>query len=266
MKFKKSGILLLAVTTLFASIILPSSVSAEDSVSRNDVNFQGVHVLKTELNEGKIANQKTGSTDASFFAENDKATPFADDIGCYSQPDTPQLTGDIGLACSRFGAPVQLSTNKITIVNGVALEYTIKDGQFAVFTRPDLYYYQEQATQSWFNAAVGKFTQTFTTGYGTYLTYKVAGKNPYMAKLMDKFRNQKPFPYGNWALGAGAWMLANEVPLWGDIIAAPVPAAGTKEVIVYLSKTGKDNTWHYRTRFTISPSGSVTYKTWTVGI
>lgn len=52
---------------------------------------------------------------------------------------------------------------------------------------------------------------------------------PYMARLLElKDRFEKPFQYGDYALGVLAWMQQEKHRLGGDITSASVPKSGTK--------------------------------------
>ncbi|NTU30658.1 hypothetical protein HPY27_10940 [Brevibacillus sp. HB1.1] len=91
------------------------------------------------------------------------------------------------------------------------------------------------------NQYSGKFAQKAVEGAGTYVSFKIGIKIPYMVillKLKDRF--EKPFQYGDYALGALVWMQQEKVPLWGDIISASVPKSGTEISLIYISETGKD--------------------------
>lgn len=219
------------------------------------------------MKNGEIKELKSGVIQEGYFKENDQVSPFADDIGCYSIPNTTTAkASEITPFCEKFGSPAELTTSKVVIAEGYAVEFMIVDGRFTLVKRPDMHYDEQGigVTQTWLNATLGKFTQLGTQFAGTFLSYKVAGKVPYMSKLMDKYRNHQYFPYANNAMKVGLWQIQNQVPVYGDVIATPVPKAGTQEVVVYLSKTGKANTWHHRARFVIEPSGKISYNTWIV--
>jgi hypothetical protein len=203
---------------------------------------------KVKLNEGNIENEETFVDNTWKGSENIKriVLPRKVDPGC-----------GCGLDAAKF------STN-MTYIDDVPIEYTIRDGHLVVFERPGLYYYKQNATQTWLNEYFGKVASFGAEGVGTYASYKVVSKVPYIARLLDKYGKELPYNFGDWTIAAGTYMAQQNIPLWGKIIATPVPSAGTKEVLVYVSKTGKDNTWYYRIRFTVNTDGSLTITKWTV--
>ncbi|GIN88460.1 hypothetical protein J6TS2_48460 [Heyndrickxia sporothermodurans] len=107
-------------------------------------------------------------------------------------------------------------------------------------------------------------TKIISNGFGTFVTMKGAKKVPYIARLYDKANKAKPYNWGDYAKTGSSAMVQYNAPFWGKIVSAPVPSAGTKTVIVYVSKTGKDYTWDRRISFTIKKDKSITYKKWRV--
>jgi len=59
-------------------------------------------------------------------------------------------------------------------------------------------------------------------------------------------------------------MVTYNTPIIGPTLYTAVPLVGTKEIIVYISETGKDNTWHYRYRTVVARDGSYTISKWYV--
>lgn len=57
-------------------------------------------------------------------------------------------------------------------------------------------------------------------------------------------------------------MITFSTPISNKITYSPVPTAGTKELIVYVKRSGA-SAWNHRVRFVLS-SGSLTTKTWVV--
>lgn len=167
--------------------------------------------------------------------------------------------------CGCGSNPKQIRTDMLDI-KGVPLEYTIRDGNLVIFPRPGLYYYKQNARQTWLNEYTAKVVSTWAEGYGTYVSYKIVSRVPYIARLLNLSGREVPYNFSDWAVSAGSYMAQKEVPLWGKIISANIPSAGTKEVVVYISKTGKDRTWHYRARFVVDDDGNLTIRKWTVGL
>lgn len=160
--------------------------------------------------------------------------------------------------CGTYENPIRIPTNTLDLYD-IPLEYGFVNGQFVFMQRPGLYYYTQNATQSHFNMITGKFASTVANGYATFGIFKGINKIPYMAKL---FKNNAPAPYnyGDWAKTMSSWMIQQKVPLWSKIVSAGVPSVGTKEVLVYISTTGKDNTWHRRVNFQIKPDKTITIR------
>lgn len=208
--------------------------------------------LRVKLNTGKTENVLTSVDDTwkntvNSSTNRDRIIPRANECDCgYS-----------------YSSPAQLQTNMVN-VSGVPIEYVVRNGQFVVFERPDLYYYQQNASVTWFDEVTGKVAQLGVEGLGTYASYKVVANFPYIARLLDQWGGPRPYTFGDFTLLASSYMVQTQIPLWGRIVATPVPATGTKQVLVYVSKTGNDYTWNYRASFTLSPDGSITYSTWYV--
>lgn len=59
-------------------------------------------------------------------------------------------------------------------------------------------------------------------------------------------------------------MQQEKVTLWGDIISASVPKNATEISLIYISETGKDNSWKYRTRLEVEKDGAVKVDHWVV--
>ncbi|MEQ6378776.1 hypothetical protein RZN25_18435 [Bacillaceae bacterium S4-13-56] len=159
--------------------------------------------------------------------------------------------------------PVSVPTNVIN-VEGIPLEYAIIDGEFTILERAEYHYYVQNAEQGWFNAAMGTFAKTVYNGYGSWLVYKGIDKIPYVSKVINTTSKETLHDYGSYAKAASSVMIQNNAPLWGVVASAPVPSWGTKEVVIYISETGADYSWHNRVRFVISPDNEVSYSTWYV--
>lgn len=210
----------------------------------------GVDIIETNAKE-EIQNMETiidntWEDSPDIFPDSDnKVTLFREDCGC----------DDV----------IQKKTNMIYIGGEMPLEYTIHKGRLVVMKRPDLHYYTQNFEQTWWNQYSGKFAQKASEGLGTYVSFRIGGKLPYMARLLKlKDRGEKPFQYADYAFGVLGYMEQEQIPLWGDIISAGVPKSGTEISIVYISKTGKDNSWKYRARFEVEDDGTVKIDHWTV--
>jgi hypothetical protein len=170
-------------------------------------------------------------------------------------------------ACScgggSYGSPIRIKSNTIDMWD-IPLEYGFANGQFVIMRRPGVYYYKQNATTTYFNEITADITQKISTGFSSFILYKGIDKIPYMARLYNYLNQPAPYNWGDYTKLASAWQLEKRLPIWGRIMSAPVPSSGTKQVIVYISKTGKDYTWHRRVSFTISPDKSITIKKWWV--
>ncbi|BAH42898.1 hypothetical protein BBR47_19210 [Brevibacillus brevis NBRC 100599] len=164
--------------------------------------------------------------------------------------------------CS-YDSPLKITTS-MTNNAGMPLEYTVKNGKLVIFQRPDMYYYTQNWTQTWMNEVTGVFTSNWNNAFGTFASYQIVKKIPYMARLLNKLNKEQPFGFGDFAIASSTYMTSKQVPLYSAIFTTPVPSSGTNESIVYISTSGKDNTWKYRWRFVIDPSGTVSITQWTV--
>ncbi|MBL0389020.1 hypothetical protein JJB07_20725 [Tumebacillus sp. ITR2] len=156
-----------------------------------------------------------------------------------------------------------LNTN-VTWSGSHQLEWTVSNGQFLFFNRPDTYYYTQNATTTGFDAFTGKVMSTAANATGTYLTMRLATVSK-MARWFDWANGLgKPFNFGDWAVGGASWEIQQNIPLLGKICTAPVPYSGTQTVIVYESNDGSYGSWHDRYQFVIDPTGKVSITTWQV--
>ncbi|MDM5233682.1 hypothetical protein [Lysinibacillus pakistanensis] len=158
--------------------------------------------------------------------------------------------------------PKRIDT-EITWNNGVPLEFTILDGKFIMYERQGYHYYVQNATQIWFNAATGTLVQAGSAALKARITYGISErlpfiKNIYNTKTGELVKEKKNF------VSAMTAMVTYNTPIIGPILYTAVPLVGTKEIIVYISETGKDNTWHYRYRIVVARDGSYTISKWYV--
>lgn len=163
---------------------------------------------------------------------------------------------------SSYSNPMRVNTNVVD-VKGVPLEYSIVNGELVIYKRDGYHYYVQSANHGWFNAVTGNITRSAANIVGTYLTYKAVSTVPYLKKVFDAESNQ-PFRIYQSLTAASSYMVQERIPVWGSIVSTPVPSAGTKETVIYISETGRDYTWHHRIRFVISPNGSLEIRTWYV--
>lgn len=166
-----------------------------------------------------------------------------------------------------YSKPVKIRTTKIDLY-GQPLEYGFANGRFQILERNGLYYYQQQASYGYFNELTAKYTQTLTGGAAGYYTFRAAEIGvPYMSRITAVAKNINyggPWQFGNYTKSVAGWMIDYKIPFLGKIISAPIPSKGTKDVLVYISTTGKNYSWHRRVLFTIHPNKSVTTKMWYV--
>ncbi|PWK07027.1 hypothetical protein [Tumebacillus permanentifrigoris] len=156
-----------------------------------------------------------------------------------------------------------LNTN-VTWSGGHQLEWTVSNGKFLFFQRPDTYYYTQNATTTGFDAYTGKVMSTAANATGTYLTMRLATVSK-MARWFDWANGLgKPYNFGDWIVAGASWEIQQNVPLLGKICTASVPFSGTQSVIVYESNDDSYGSYHDRFRFDIDPSGKVSITTWQV--
>lgn len=161
-----------------------------------------------------------------------------------------------------FYSPSQIHTSLLQIENsGVYIEYTIKDGKLVFFEREGLFYDYQNWTQSYLNAVTGTIVGTFASGYISRLTYKVSNKVPYLKTILNKNGTQVK-DYGSYVTAAGV-MTFYSLPVFSKITYNPVPTVGSRESVIYVSKTGASGTWNYRARFVLSGQ-SLSVSTWVV--
>ncbi|MEJ8546969.1 hypothetical protein [Brevibacillus borstelensis] len=223
-------------------LAVPCTSFAKESQHRNVAvisDLEGIETAETFVDE-------TWKNSPDIRPDNDRTIkPSKEDCGC----------DDV----------IKKKTKMIWIGDEIPVEYTVHKGKLVVMKRPDLYYYTQNFTQTWWNQYSGQFAQRAAEGYGTYVSFQIGGKIPYMARLLKlKDRGEKPFQYADYAMAVLGYMTQEQIPLWGDIISTPVPNRGTEISLIYISKTGKDNSWKYRVRFEVEEDGTVSYKQWVV--
>ncbi|MDN9012877.1 hypothetical protein [Brevibacillus laterosporus] len=214
-----------------------------------DKSYNNLYPTSDEFKEGKVSRIETevdttwvGSEDLKAKEEEaeDEVKPFRVDCDC---------------------KPIKMRTNVIDMY-GIPLEYTIKYGEFSIFKRPGVYYYQQNAKTTWFDMASGDVAKMAANGLGTFVSYKIIDKIPYVARLLDKYGKEKPYNWQDYAKSAAAVSAQYNFPLWGSIVSASVPKRGTETILVYLSED--DENWERRINIQIDSDGTVTTKKWWV--
>ncbi|MCC5812089.1 MAG: hypothetical protein JJU06_17165 [Ectothiorhodospiraceae bacterium] len=152
-----------------------------------------------------------------------------------------------------------LRPNRIE-ADGHYIHYAIVDETFVLFRDdPSLWYYTQNTQQGRFNYWSAIVAKNATKIYASYATSKAVVRIPGIEratrKLNKKIRSESFYPGM-----AGLFQVQDHIPLWREIVGAPVPRSGTLTVLVYLSEDGQN--WPTRARLDISPNGSVTTTTW----
>lgn len=148
-------------------------------------------------------------------------------------------------------------------VKGVPLEFTIIDGNLVILQNLGYHYYTQSSTQGWFNAATARIANAGTSFLKARLTYSASTKLPLVKKVYHTKTGALLKEY-NIFTNAALAMVLYDTPILGPIIYAPLPNVGTKENIIYISKTGKDYSWHYRFNIKVKKNGSYEVTPWYV--
>ncbi|TCP23728.1 putative toxin of predicted polymorphic toxin system [Scopulibacillus darangshiensis] len=156
-----------------------------------------------------------------------------------------------------IGAPIQTIN-----LRGVKLNYVLtKDGKLVILTdNPDKWYYIQNAEYGHFEEIMGTFGKTTAEATGDYLMGKGVGKIPKASKIGDRLSGTKT---GDIIKDQASNEIQKKIPVWGKIISAEVPKAGTKDVIVYVSSKGEN--WNRHVRFTLDPDGVLSINDWYTG-
>ncbi|MEC2074307.1 LXG domain-containing protein [Alkalihalophilus marmarensis] len=141
----------------------------------------------------------------------------------------------------------------------IEVRYDIVDGKFIIFKdNPNYWYFTQNAQQGTVNYYTGLAAQKTADFYGAWLLGKTASKIPKAGGIVTKIDEKyNPVPVGTAGAAFSAYVLQEKIPLWGEIIGTPVPAAGTKEVLVYLSEDEEDWTESVKLLFKLSPDGTI---------
>ncbi|QOS98088.1 hypothetical protein JNUCC42_16355 [Brevibacterium sp. JNUCC-42] len=254
MKKFLAGVLSLALLIPTLSVSAAENVYTQEEKVIKEISleksFNNLYPTGSDFKAGKVSKIETdvdttwvGSEELKEKAKKElegKVKPFKVDCDC---------------------EPIKIRTNVIDMY-GIPLEYTIKYGEFSIFKRPGVYYYQQNATTTWFDMASGEVAKMGANALGTYVTYKLIDKIPYVARLLDKYGKEKPYNWQDYAKSGAAVSAQYNLPLWGSIVSASVPKRGTQTILVYLSKD--DENWERRINIQIDSDGTVTTKKWWV--
>ncbi|WZY00717.1 T7SS effector LXG polymorphic toxin [Bacillus sp. FSL W7-1360] len=144
---------------------------------------------------------------------------------------------------------------KVDDIGDYQIRYTItEDNQFILFRDdPDLVYYT-QGTKvgkaEWLMAIGGYLGAEY---YGTRGLYKGANKIPGADKLRDRYSKETIGIAGH----AGSYAAQHHVvPVWKEIVGAPIPKSGTEQLLVYVSDDDGE-TWNGKLLLTLKPNGNV---------
>lgn len=149
-------------------------------------------------------------------------------------------------------------------LNGHQINYTIHNEDFIVFKdNPKLHYYTQDAEQGKINFRMAegtKFAANVTASLSLSRVGLFAGeKVKSVKKALNKLDNTNVPYIKQFSSFAGSYYIQSNIPYWKEIVGAPIPTAGTKEIILYISDDEGEN-WDGRVRFVISPDGEVSYK------
>jgi hypothetical protein len=245
---KKKFLLGISAFFLTSTIIGNATYAEEGPIQTSDEVVD--KIIDVPTSQSEVIDEDT-FTDTSFrepMRKSDEIGTFAHECECGG---------------GSYKNPIKIKSSTIDLY-GVPLEYGIVKGNLVIMRRPGLYYYKQNATTSYVNMVSASIVSKMATGYSSYIAGKGVAKVPYMAKLFNSLNQPKPFNYGDYARTAAGWQVEQNLPIWGRIVSAPVPSSGTKEVLVYVSKTGKDYSWDRRILFTIKPDKTISYKKWSV--
>ncbi|MGY0691365.1 ribonuclease YeeF family protein [Virgibacillus sp. FSP13] len=130
--------------------------------------------------------------------------------------------------------------------NEIEINYAVEDGKFIIFKdNPDLYYYTQSAEHGKFNYYVAGATKAYGQVYSAYILKKGSDKIPGFNKITSML-DPKLLDFGKYG---GSWMIKDNIPYVKDILGAEIPKAGSKEVILYISKDGEN--WDKGVRFVV---------------
>ncbi|WP_368502797.1 T7SS effector LXG polymorphic toxin (plasmid) [Alkalihalophilus sp. As8PL] len=147
-------------------------------------------------------------------------------------------------------------------VDGVSIRYEVVDDQLIIFKdNPDYWYYTQNAQQGKVNYIAGQLTHRSAEFAGMFALGYYANRVPRLGGLVKRIDNKYPYPVGSIGAGFLGYEAQKKVRYWGEIVGTPVPEAGTKEVLVYLSKDRDEWENSPRVLFTLKPDGNVSRQT-----
>lgn len=119
------------------------------------------------------------------------------------------------------------------------------------------------ATQTWFNASTESLAQAGSALLKARITYGISERLPFIENIYNTKTGELVKENKNYVSAMTA-MVTYNTPIIGPILYTAVPLVGTKKIIVYISETGKDNTWQYRYCIVVARDGSYTISKWYV--
>ncbi len=155
-------------------------------------------------------------------------------------------------------------------LRGIPLHYAVVDGNLVIFRdNPDLWYYTQNTEYKALFELMGIAGKTTATSMGDYLLAKGANRIPGVSTINGKI-DQLPEIPGSGGTKVGdigkeqlSEAIQKKIPFWGEIISAPVPKAGTKQVFVYVDDNGDE--YNRRVAFTLTPDGVLSIDDWYTG-
>lgn len=151
-----------------------------------------------------------------------------------------------------------ISPNMIDVY-GAHLHYAVVDGSFIVFLDdPSLWYYTQNTKQGQMNFYIASITQRTAQFFAAYMLSGVVTRIPGVKHIVGVINRRTSKDGGRVVAGGGLIFAQEGVPLWSDIVGAPVPTSGTNQVLVWLS-ADREN-WDRRVRFDVHPDGAVTFR------
>jgi hypothetical protein len=155
-------------------------------------------------------------------------------------------------------------------LRGVPLHYSVIDGKLIIYRdNPNLWYSTQNATYTAMSEIFGTVTKSGATAMGDYYLGKGAARLPGAGKINTELDKLPEIP-GSGGTKVGdigkeqlSETIQGKIPLWGEIISADVPKAGTKEVIVYLDDNGDQ--YNRRVKFTLGNDGVLSIDDWYTG-
>jgi hypothetical protein len=151
----------------------------------------------------------------------------------------------------------------------VPLHYAIINDKLVIFRdNPNLWYSTQNAEFTYLQEIMGTTTKNFALMTGDRVLGKLGSKLPGSSAVTGKIEGSAEIPFTGKKSGEIikeeiSENIQKKIPLWGEIISADVPKAGTKQVIVYLS--GDGDQFDRRVSLTLGKDGVLSIKDWYTG-